>query len=356
MAANNTKHKLVILGAGFGGLTAARAVEEASEEDAALLEAVLVSAPGPAVVGAFAPMVLKGKVKAEQVTRTVAPGGLNLSRVALVPDVVQSIDTENKVVRTKAGEISYDDLVVSLGVEYYDAVPGLNDAAFNLCDTADMVALRGALLRAESGTVVVAVGSLPYKCPPLPYEAAFAVDAVLREAGKRDAFRVVVTTPMAQAVPPFAPHVFQDMMAAKGIEFKTKAQPSAVDAVNKTVTFDDGESLEYTLLAATLPQRAPAVVREAMPIDDPRGFVVVDPKSLRTSVPHVYVIGDSATVKVNFAKAGLKVQPKAGKFAMVQAKTAVQAVLADARAAAAGESTSWDAPVVATWLPSTAQG
>lgn len=351
MAAESTgARRVLILGAGFAGLSAARVFEEADEADAARVRVTLLDVGGPRNIGAYNQLVLGGDLNAEDVVDVASTTSLRLSRVQFVQGKILRIDTDAKTVFTRGESFGYDELIVALGMDYdLAATPGFAECGYNICSLDDMVELRGALARLQPpATVAVAVCGLPYKCPPVPFEISLVLDRVLslRLGAGHPGVRIVLITPMARAVPPFAPHVFETMMQDQGIEFMAGRQIVSVDPASRTLHFESGEPLAFDLLAATPVQRPVAAVRAALPLGK-SGFVKTQARSMRTPVANVYCCGDNAEIALSFPDpVGVQPHPKAGGFAINYGMTAARSILADAAARAAGTEPAWDAPLV----------
>jgi sulfide:quinone oxidoreductase len=83
----------------------------------------------------------------------------------------------------------------------------------------------------------------------------------------------------------------------------------------------DGSEMPFDLFLGVPVHRAPQVVAESgMTVD---GWIPVDPRTLETSYPHVYAVGDVTSVGT----------PKAGVFAEGQAAIVADAIIARRRAA-----------------------
>ncbi len=160
--------RIVVLGAGFGGLELATILSEELGEDA---DVVLID-KGDAFVFGFSKLdVMFGRETLESVSLPyrdfVKPG------VRIANEMVTAIDPEERGVRTDAGEYEADILVVALGADYdLDATPGLADAGNEFYSFAGAERMRELLPDFSEGRAVVGVCGAPFKCPPAPSEAA----------------------------------------------------------------------------------------------------------------------------------------------------------------------------------------
>jgi sulfide:quinone oxidoreductase len=298
---------VVILGAGFGGLTVAQRLAAASDRH----QVTIVDRRSHFMMGLAKLWVLVGRRELVEGQRRLAQ--LRAGAVRFVQAEVEAIDLENREVRTGAGRFAYDFLVVALGAEVApEAIPGLPPEA-NLYDAARVPKLRDALAGVSSGTVAVMVCRAPYKCPPAPFEAAMLVDGLLRERRVRAQVDLEVTIPDAEPMPvagPRAGGMVRATLAQRGISLRSSAQPAGVDATARRVTFADGGTLDYDHLLAVPPHRVPNVVAEAGLVDS-TGWVPVDRSSLATVHERVFAVGDICAVRL---PAG-GMLPKAGVMA-----------------------------------------
>jgi sulfide:quinone oxidoreductase len=161
--------------------------------------------------------------------------------------------------------------------------------------------------------VVVAVSSLPYKCPAAPYEAALLLDDDLRRRGLRDVSEIDVCSP-EPAPMPVAGAVMGaavvDLMESKGIRFHPGSKVERFEPSKAEIVFADGSRRGYELLAGIPPHRAPGVIATSGLADD-TGWIPVDRDTLETVHEGVYAIGDVTTIIL----ANGKPLPRAGVFA-----------------------------------------
>ena len=328
MAGNGTT---LILGGGWGGLAVAHRLRERLPPDQRI---VIIEAKTTFSLCASYMWLLTGeRQRAQDVRRDLAK--LARPGIEWVHEEVVSIDPAGRSVGTRAGLLEADQLVIALGAELApDAVPGLAETALNLYDADAVVALREALAAFGGGRILLLVARTPFKCPAAPYEAALLVDSVLRVRGMRAASEIVLCTPEKQPMPVAGPDVGaagRAMLEERGIDYRPGWSVSGVDAASRTAHFD-GESVEFDLLAAVPPHRAPPVLAEAG-LTDASGYVpahpqtleiLADPESLETRHPSVYVLGDAAAIRLMNGM----LLPKAGVFAEAQANVVAENIAA----------------------------
>ena len=311
--------RVVVLGAGFGGLevTTAVARELGDEADVVLIDR------SPEFVFGFSKLdVMFGHARADAVRH---PYREQLAKgCRFVQATVESIEPRTRHVETTAGPFDADVLVVALGADVDPgATPGLVEGGHEFYTVEGAFALREVLEGFEGGRVVVGVTSTPFKCPPAPSEAALLTDAFLRDRGRRDRSEVALVMPLPVPIPPSpeASRALLGTFAEQGIEWHPGRAVSSLDHGRRTAVLDDGSTMDYDLFLGVPRHRAPAVVVEAgMTVD---GWVPVNPRTLETDFPGVFAVGDVTSAGT----------PKAGVFAEGHATVVADAIGALARGA-----------------------
>src|SRR5262249_34721960 len=172
-------------------------------------------------------------------------------------------------------------LVLALGAELdLGVVPGLEPAAQTFYTLEGAVRLRAALGRFDGGRIMVLIPRTPFKCPPAPYEAAMMLHATLARRGIRAQLDIwtVEKAPMPTAGPAIGKIIVSEL-AARGIGYHPGMKAAAVEGARGVVRFENETEVEYELLIAVPPHRAPRVVVEAG-LAEPGGWVAVDPATL----------------------------------------------------------------------------
>ena len=282
--------EILVLGGGFGGLAAAHELRERLPEE----HRVTVLASEDRFFVGFAKLWdLTGTRPLEQGTGHLS--ALEERGIRFVRTRITRIDPESRRVETEAGSFDGDFLIVALGApDRPEQVSQLNAPAHNLYSAEELPAMRDGLARIDSGTVVIPILGVPYKCPPAPYEAAFLVDEYLRARGVRDDVHMVVTTPQPATMPvagPSASQLVAETLAQRGIELRTDHEVQGIDSTARTVRFAGHDPLEYALLLAVPQATAPAVIADS-PLAGKGGWIWPDRHTLRTAFDGVYAAGD----------------------------------------------------------------
>jgi sulfide:quinone oxidoreductase len=309
--------RIVVLGAGFGGLELAATLSEQFGDD---IDLTLVDAGDGFVFGFSKLDVMFGK---DEPTAVVHPyAALSLPGVRFVNATVEAIDPHTRRVTTTAGPLDADVLVVALGADLDPgATPGLVEGGYEFYTVGGAFALRDVLANFGGGHVVVGVTSTPFKCPPAPSETALLMHDFLRDRGLRDGSDITLVMPLPKPVPPSpaASAAILEAFDARDIHWRPGRLVASLDPSRNVAVLDDGAELSYDLFLGVPVHCAPAVVVESgLAVD---GWVPVDPQTLETRFPDVYAVGDVTSVGT----------PKAGVFAEGQAAVVAARLAAQLR-------------------------
>ena len=310
------KKRILILGAGFGGMELSTMLSEAFGDD---IEVTLIDKGDSFYFGFSKLDVMFGLARTDAVRlpykKFVKPG------VRLLQETISLVDPVARRVTTDRGVHEADFLVIALGADYdFAATPGMADAT-------EFYTLEGATQLGEmlktftGGRVLIAVGGAPFKCPPAPSEAALMMHDYLSNRGVRSACEITLILPLEVPIPP-SPETSRALLAAfaeRNITFVADRELRLVDTQRRSVTLDDGRVFPYDLFLGVPAIRAPKMLEESGMTED--GYVPVKPKTLETRFPDVYAVGDCARQGT----------PKAGVFAEGAARAVAKALIARLR-------------------------
>lgn len=323
--------KIVVLGGGVGGVVAAR---ELRKRLSPRHRVVLVDRESHHLFPPSLLWLITGRRSPGQISRPLAR--LARKGIEFVRGEVDQIDPEARRVlvaeaATPEGtikEIDADHLIISLGAELdEEAIPGLAEAGHNIYSLAGAERLRDALTTFRSGRIVVLTATSSYKCPAAPYEAAMLIKDAFGKRGMGDAIHVDIYAaelgPLGVAGPNVSDGV-RNLVLKAGIGYYPDHQVVAVDSDRKTLSFANGSTADFDLLAYIPPHRAPDVVRAAGMVEG-LGWVPVDRETLSTRFPGVFAIGDITGIPLLLGKP----LPKAGVFAERQAGVVAHNIAAE---------------------------
>jgi sulfide:quinone oxidoreductase len=308
--------RVLILGAGFGGLETAFGLTAAMKSG---YEITLVDKSDGFYVGFSKIDVLFGHRSADEIKSRF--DDLRADGVRFVRAQVTSIDTDARSVVTTKGNFGYDYLVVALGAALDDdAIPGfVESGAYEYYCLEGAELLRPVLESFSRGTLLMPIFKLPYKCPPAPYEVACQLHERFVRKGVRGAITMKMVIPGPRPVDsPGVSDALEKLLSERDIELIPKTSITSIDAAARRAIHAGG-AIDYDLLVGVPVHVPPEAVRRSKLGP---GFVKVSPTNLETSVPDVYAVGDVSTVPV-----ADKAVPKAGAFAEDAARTVVSDIL-----------------------------
>ena len=310
------KKRVLVLGAGFGGLELCTALSERLGDD---VDVTLIDKGDAFVFGYSKLDVMFGRTSRDAVRFPykdfVKPG------VSFRQETITAIDPVARRVTTDAGSHEGDILVVALGADYdMDATPGLADNN-EFYSVAGATRLSSILPGFSRGRAVIGVCGAPYKCPPAPSEAALLLHDYLGKRGVRGACKITLILPLGSPVPP-SPETSRALLAAfaeRDITFVADREVSSVDSGRRVAVLDDETEIPCDLFLGVPKHRAPKEVVASGMTED--GYVPVSPTTLETRFSGVYAIGDCARQGT----------PKAGVFAEGAARTVASSIIASLR-------------------------
>lgn len=301
--------KVVVIGGGYGGATAAKYLRLFSEGtvDVTLVEpnAAFVSCPiSNLVVGGYKTMA------------DITTPYDNLSKrhgVKLVKDMVTAIDPDKKVVKlASGGELPFDRVIVSPGVDFmYDTLPGLASAAAKdkvlhaWKAGTQTVALRKQLeAMPDGGVYALSIPRAPYRCPPGPYERACLVANYFKAAKPKSKVVIFDANDDIQSKKGLFMKAWADHY--KGIiEYRPKHNVVDVDAATNTLKFEFNDDFKASVANVIPDMRAGDIAVKTGLATANKRWCEVDFLSFESiAVKNVHVLGDSIQIAPGMPKSG----------------------------------------------------
>lgn len=306
------KLRVVVLGAGFGGLELSSILSETIGEN---LDLTLIDQNDSFYFG-FSKLDVMFGYKAPDAVK-ISYSSIAKPGVRFCKETITAIDPVTRTVTTQNGTHEADVLVVALGANYnINATPGLAEHGNEYYTFKGAEKLRDHIARFRKGHAIVGVCGAPFKCPPAPSEAALMLHDHLTKAGVRNACTISLVIPFGSPIPP-SPDSSKALIKAfeeRSIQFIPQHKVASLRA--NTVVLDDGTEMPFDLFLGIPKHVAPDVVLQSgLAID---GWIPVDRQNLLTRFPNVYAIGDVTSVGT----------PKAGVFAEGAAKIAAASIIA----------------------------
>ena len=308
------KSRVLVLGAGFGGMELSTLLSEALGETA---DVTVIEKSDAFIFGYSKIDVMFGRTtpEAERLPyrNFVKPG------VRFVQETITAIDPAARRVSTTGGTHEADFLVVALGADFdLAATPGLAEDGNEFYSVAGASRAREVLPAFSKGPAIVGVSGFPFKCPPAPSECALMLHDYLTKRGVRGACEITLVLPLSSPMPASA-DLSRDLVAAfaeTGIRLLLGRSVRALEPGHKTAVLDDGTELPYALYLGIPKHQVPQPVLASGLAEN--GWVPITLSTMETHFLDVYAIGDMAAT-------GL---PKAGSFAESAARAAASSILA----------------------------
>src|SRR5215211_1147106 len=317
--------RIVILGSGFGGLTAANLLRK----NLSLQHQIVVIDKNKFfMMGLVNLWILSGIRRLED--SQIALNKLENKEITFLNDEVTTIDISKKFIKTRSNnKLEYDYLIIALGAELAaEEIDGfICNGGFNLYDAEQIPKLREKIVALRNGRIAICITNIPYKCPPAPYEASLLINDILVKNGTRDSIYIDIYTPTPMSLPVAGTKVSQDvvnLLNSNHINFHPLHKIKTVLDKEK-IEFENGNTVNYDLLIGIPPHKVPAVLRNSGLLKQGQNWINVNKFSLKTDYENVFAIGDANEIKVNENM----VIPKAGVFAEAQAKVVSQQIVND---------------------------
>ncbi len=316
------KARVVVLGGGFGGATAAKYIRMWGPS----IEVVMVERNTDFVSCPISNLVYGGSKTMADITYGYS--GLARYGVQVVHDEATAVNTSAKTVRlARGGELKYDRLVVSPGIDFmFDQIAGYEGAMMDnrvlhaWKAGPQTVALQRQLAQMRDGGVyVLSVPLAQYRCPPGPYERASQVANYFKKHKPRAKVLILDANAEVTSKGPLFKKAWAELYPGM-IEFRGNAKAVGVDAKTNTVKLEV-EDVKGDILNVVPPQRAGDIAVKAGLITANNRWCGEDWRTTEsTAVKGVHVLGD--------ATLSAPLMPKSGSMANQQAKVCAAAKVA----------------------------
>ena len=318
--------KVVVIGGGYGGATAAKYIRLLSGYT---LDVTLVEPDKEFISCPMSNLVLGGSRQLADISRPYS----TLSKhhgITMVHDLAASIDTKARIIKLASGStLSYDKLVLSPGIDLNMAsVEGLADAQASgqilqaWKAGPETLALRRQLeAMPDGGVYAITIPEAPFRCPPGPYERACQVAWYVKNFKPKSKVLVLDANQDIVSKPALFKKVWEDKY--KGIvEYRNQHKAVAVSPKDGLIKFDVQEDVKANVINALPQMRAGKIALQTGLANMANNrWCGVNYQSFESSVAKdVFVIGDAIQVA--------QLMPKSGHMANNHAKVAAAAVVA----------------------------
>ena len=317
--------KVVVVGGGYGGATAAKYVRMWSDQQ---INVTLVEPNAAFVSCPISNLVLGGSKTIADITSPYD----NLSRrhgVNVVRDMVTSIDPDKRTVRLAGGgELPYDRLILSPGVDFMmDGLPGMakagaQDQVLHAWKAGPQtLALRRQLeAMPDGGVYALTIPLAPYRCPPGPYERACQVAHYFSKAKPRSKVLVLDANDDVTSKGPLFKKAWAERYQGI-VEYRPKHVLTDVDVAASTLKFEFSDDVKANVLNVVPPMRAGDIAVKTGLATANRRWCEIDFLTHESkAAKNIHVLGDSIQVA--------PAMPKSGHMANQHGKTCAAAVVA----------------------------
>jgi sulfide dehydrogenase [flavocytochrome c] flavoprotein chain len=317
------KARVVVVGGGFGGATAAKYVRRADPS----IQVTLVEPSKQFVTCPFSNLVLGGLRDLPSITHKYDKLS-SRHGVTLAHEKAVGIDPVKKTVTLAGGDVlRYDRLILAPGIDIkWGALPGYDEAAAEILPHAWKAGPQTLLLRRQlealpdGGVVILTSPQAPYRCPPGPYERASLIAQYLKDhkpksklllLDSKDSFSKQAL--FTEAWKTLYPGIIEWVPASKD------GKIVSVDVKERTVVTELGTRHKGDVVNVVPPQQAGAIAIAAG-VADEKGWAPVDHRTFESkNQPGIHLVGDAIYPGA---------MPKSGFCAASQAKVAATAVVA----------------------------
>jgi NADPH-dependent 2,4-dienoyl-CoA reductase/sulfur reductase-like enzyme len=317
--------KVVVIGGGFSGATAAKYIRMWSDQK---IQVTLVEPNDYFMSCPISNLVIGGSKSMADITTPYD----NLTKrhgVKVVKDRVNSIDADKRVVKLAGGtELAYDRLIVSPGVDFmWETLPGMNkpgakEQVMHAWKAgAQTLTLRQQLMAMPDGGVfAMTIPLAPYRCPPGPYERACQVAEYFSKAKPKSKVLILDANEDVTSKGALFKKAWTERY--KGIiEYRNKHNVTDVDVASKSLKFEFNDDLKASVINVIPSMRAGDIAVNAGLATANKRWCEVDFLTFESkAAKNVHVLGDSIQIAPGM--------PKSGHMANQHGKTCAAAVVA----------------------------
>ena len=315
--------KVVVVGAGYGGATAAKYIRKWS---AGRIEVTLVERETAFVSCPVSNLVIGGSRRIADIT--VPYDGLAKWGVRVVRDEALDIDPAARIVKLGRGDaLAYDRLILSPGVDFiYDdiqslATPEAQARVLHAWKAGPQTVELRAQLEAmpDGGVFAIHIPKAPFRCPPAPYERTCQIAHYFSTRKKKSRIIVLDANEEIQSKKALFTAAWESLY--KGyIDYRPNSALVDVDLATRTLKLDF-EDVTANVINVIPPQRAGAIARRLGMANANDRFCLVDFLTYESTEQRgIHVLGDAIQ--------GAPLMPKSGHMANQQAKVCAAAVVA----------------------------
>jgi NADPH-dependent 2,4-dienoyl-CoA reductase/sulfur reductase-like enzyme len=318
--------KVVVIGGGYGGATAAKYIRLLSQQQ---IDVTLVEPDREFVSCPLSNLVVGGSRKLGDISRPYTSLARNHG-VTVIHDYASAIDPVARTVKLAGGaNLQYDKLVVSPGIDLnFASIEGLADAHKSGMVLqawkagSETAALRRQLEGMQDGEVyAITIPEAPFRCPPGPYERACQVAWYFKHFKPNSKVLVLDANQDVVSKPALFKKAWEEQYAGI-VEYRNQHKVIAVSPNERLIRFDVQEDVKADVINALPAMRAGKIAQQTGLANMANNrWCGVNYQTFESSVAKdVFVIGDAIQVA--------QLMPKSGHMANNHAKVAAAAIVA----------------------------
>ena len=317
-------HRVIVVGAGFGGATAAKYLRHYSNKT---IEVLLID-PNEAFISCpLSNLVIAGEKDIREISHS--RNALNTRYgVQLIKDSVIQIDGDKKNITLNSGiTLSYDKLILAPGVDFsYANIPGMNteyaqENIVHAWKAGSQTSILKKQLQAmpNGGVFAITIPQIPYRCPPGPYERACQVAVYFKKHKPRS--KIIILDANEEVTS--KPHLFKKAWQtyfSDIIEYRNNHQLLDIDSKDRVLKFEIQDDLSADVINLIPPMQAGRVASKAGLANANARWCEVNFLTFESVImPHVHVIGDAIQTAA--------LMPKSAHMANQHAKVCAAAIV-----------------------------
>lgn len=316
-AAAQVRARLVVVGGGFGGATAARFLKMLLPQ----ASVTLIEANADYYACPFSNLVITGL--RDLSAQRFSYDALKTEGIDIIRGRAIDVDPVGRRVQLGSGDsVTFDKLVLSPGIDFrWNDIEGYDEAAAEIMPHAWKAGPQTTLLQKQlnaledGGVVVMSVPPAPFRCPPGPYERASLIAQYLKTHKPKSKLFILDAQDKFSKQP-----LFEEAWASlypDHIERIGASEFGRVVAVSPSSGTLSTEFEDYQADVANVipPQQAGAIAHRAG-VADMTGWCPIDPLAFSSTLqPDIHVIGD-ATIASPMPKSAFSANLQAKLCAM----------------------------------------
>lgn len=318
--ANQPKGRVVIVGGGYAGATAAKYLRMWGGNR---LDIVLVEKSPAFISCPLSNLVLGGSKTIDELTFGFS--GLDKYGIRRVQQEAAAIDPELRTVALSNGEtLAYDRLIIAPGIDFiWEKLPMLESATAQQAVPhawkagEQTVNLRRQLeAMPDGGAFVMTIPKAPFRCPPGPYERASQVAFYFKQYKPRSKVIMLDENPEIVSKKGLFTRTWADMYPGL-VDYRPNNALIEIDVATRNVK-TEFETVKADVLNVIPPQRAGKLAQGLSMANIDRRWCEVDFLTYESRVvPGVHIIGDAVAAAL----------PKSAHMATSQAKVCASAIV-----------------------------